>query len=50
MVNVASTLVMIPRAMDGHNMEIVKGVNLCMSSIFTPYVALNIRCIMLRPL
>jgi len=35
MANVASILVMIPRATDGHHMEIVKAVNLSMSFTFT---------------
>src|ERR1700730_11185996 len=36
MVNAACTLVMTPRATDGHSIRIVKGVNLCTSFIFTP--------------
>jgi hypothetical protein len=35
MVNVRRILVTIRRATDGHNTEIVKGVNLCTSFIFT---------------
>ena len=35
MANVACILVMTPCAMDGHNMGIVKGVNLSMSFTFT---------------
>ena len=39
MVNAACTLVMTPRATDGHSIRIVKGVNLCTSFIFTPKIA-----------